>query len=509
MYTTLEDIKFQPQLIDPKAAKSIGRSRAAVLMQMIYWSKKSYNIIDRRRWFYNPIREWNRQISYYSESTIKRAIHFLEKHGFIISRKMSSKKCDHTKWYSIVEEEVVSFFKELHKERDYISVNTTNNTKISSKLLHNKLGQNDQIDQVILNHSITKNTTKTINSSSIENDEINNQDIDLNRKEKKKKISFNSIVDLENTILKSKNCSLYQPKKQERTSLVSKHQTTYGEVQSEGLFKIMSQEKDSLSNSDKNSLTDEEFQSVYAMKEAWNKVFESAINPINAYVSNKSAVYLYKLLKEKFGGDMERWKTYARLVNSSKFLMGEKETKKSFKAQFGWLTQYDVIDKILGGEYGVGDRVLDQDNVSHNIEQQKKMVSEKSIRKISEHVKSRISDSSERAEFNSYLLSGEYKSDGDKYEIKDIIRGRSAEGLVLFGQEPFLYSMLYESYLSKKYIGLSYFDSKEEINKLLHNLSCKNTGASLMEVLRGVSRKIDAIDFTKTQIGKVHQIISA
>ncbi|MHC0449276.1 MAG: hypothetical protein ACRY3E_04190 [Candidatus Lariskella arthropodorum] len=235
-----------------------------------------------------------------------------------------------------------------------------------------------------------------------------------------------------------------------------------------GLSKRISQEKGSISISKKNHLTDEELQSVYAMKLAWNKTFQGAISPINAYVSNKNAVYLYKVLKEKFGGNIELWKDYARLVNSSKFLMGEKETKKGFKAQFGWLIKHDVIDKILGGEYGVGDRVLDQDNVSENIEQQKKMISEKSIRKISEHVKSRTSDASEKAEFNSYLLSGEYKRDGDKYEIKDIIRGRSAEGLVLFGQEPFLYSMLYESYLSKKYIGLSYFDSKEEISKLLN-----------------------------------------
>lgn len=47
--------------------------------------------------------------------------------------------------------------------------------------------------------------------------------------------------------------------------------------------------------------------------------------------------------------------------------MGEKETKKGFKAQFGWLIKYDVIDKILGGEYGVGDRTLDQDNISGNV----------------------------------------------------------------------------------------------------------------------------------------------
>ncbi|MHC0449277.1 MAG: hypothetical protein ACRY3E_04195 [Candidatus Lariskella arthropodorum] len=190
MYTTLEDIKFQPQLIDPKAAKSIGRAKAAVLMQMIYWSKKSHHIIDKRKWFYNTIRAWNNQISYYSESTIKNAIRFLEKRGFIISRKMYAKKCDHTKWYSIVEEEVVSFFKEVHSCDNKSQKNTRSQS-----------GRNYLIEKVISSPSIIKKTTTNIiNSSSIENDKINNKDIYLNVKEKKKnKNSFNSVIDLENT----------------------------------------------------------------------------------------------------------------------------------------------------------------------------------------------------------------------------------------------------------------------------------------------------------------------
>ena len=64
------------------------------------------------------------------------------------------------------------------------------------------------------------------------------------------------------------------------------------------------------------------------MKEVWNQVFKYSANPIKAYVSEKNIDKLNNLLETKFDGDIEKWKEYGIKVNSSKFLMGEKETKK-------------------------------------------------------------------------------------------------------------------------------------------------------------------------------------
>ena len=43
--------------------------------------------------------------------------------------------------------------------------------------------------------------------------------------------------------------------------------------------------------------------------------------------------------------------------------MGEKVTKTDFKATFAWLSKLDTIQMILSGEYGVGDRKPDIDNL--------------------------------------------------------------------------------------------------------------------------------------------------
>jgi hypothetical protein len=106
---------------------------------------------------------------------------------------------------------------------------------------------------------------------------------------------------------------------------------------------------------------------VNKMVYIWNKVFEYSISPIKAYSNKKNQEVLLNLYKTAFSGDLNNWREYACKINSSQFLMGEKKTKNNFKAVFSWLIKEETIEKIMNGEYGIGDRELDMNNVTKNI----------------------------------------------------------------------------------------------------------------------------------------------
>ncbi|NRA73688.1 MAG: hypothetical protein HRU36_02970 [Rickettsiales bacterium] len=94
-----------------------------------------------------------------------------------------------------------------------------------------------------------------------------------------------------------------------------------------------------------------------SMIECWNKVFANSQSKIKAY-SNKNLIFkLQDLYTTKFKHDLKKWESYAKKVASSKFLMGEK--RESFKANFAWLLKHEVINSILNGGYGVGDKTVD------------------------------------------------------------------------------------------------------------------------------------------------------
>jgi hypothetical protein len=64
--------------------------------------------------------------------------------------------------------------------------------------------------------------------------------------------------------------------------------------------------------------------------------------------------FLKKALQDKFDNCLQQWKEYCKNIARSKFLMGEKT---SFKATLDWALKFDVIAKILSGDYyGIGDR---------------------------------------------------------------------------------------------------------------------------------------------------------
>ena len=161
---------------------------------------------------------------------------------------------------------------------------------------------------------------------------------------------------------------------------------------------------------------------VTQMVSIWNNVFKSSVNPIRAYTTVKNSAKLLNILQVVFNYSLEQWMEYAVRVNSSKFLMGEKQV--SFRASFAWLIKPETAEKILAGEYGIGDRVPDMHNVKNNVEAQKEEIT----KKIGQMVSDRISEAmernteAERKGFEELLLKAGESDIPDRYGLHEQLK---------------------------------------------------------------------------------------
>jgi uncharacterized phage protein (TIGR02220 family) len=94
-------INESPVMIIPSLAAKIGLNEAVVLQQIHYWLGSSKHHINGRTWVYNTYEEWQKQLPFWSVSTIKRTIRSLEMLGLLLSDNWNQMKMDKTKWYSI------------------------------------------------------------------------------------------------------------------------------------------------------------------------------------------------------------------------------------------------------------------------------------------------------------------------------------------------------------------------------------------------------------------------
>ena len=183
------------------------------------------------------------------------------------------------------------------------------------------------------------------------------------------------------------------------------------------------------------------------MIDIWNEVFQYSIAPINAYVNKQSEEILVQLYTIIFKKDFNKWREYACQVNSSQFLMGEKKTKNNFKASFSWLIKVETIDRIQNGEYGVGDRELDMNNVLENIKRKKEEVFDVIYNKVLQYVSLNVEEDKERNAFEQYVKTLRVNKVIDEYGILRIIKNISH--YVLFQTEEYssMREVLYENYL--------------------------------------------------------------
>nr|WP_309099977.1 replication protein [Fredinandcohnia onubensis] len=94
-------INDKPLLIPPTLATLIGLKESIILQQLHYWLQRSKNIREDRKWVYFTYDQLVEQFPFFSKSTIRRAISYLENNGFLCSKQFNKMKIDRTKWYSI------------------------------------------------------------------------------------------------------------------------------------------------------------------------------------------------------------------------------------------------------------------------------------------------------------------------------------------------------------------------------------------------------------------------
>ena len=239
---------------------------------------------------------------------------------------------------------------------------------------------------------------------------------------------------------------------------------------------------------------------INKMLYVWNKVFECSINPIKAYSNQKNLQTLLHLYKNVFNTDLDKWREYALNVNSSQFLMGEKETKNNFKAVFSWLIKEETIEKILNGEYGVGDREPDMNNVSKNIEVKKEELVSKMDKKISEYMKIKINDKKEREEFKEYVKTSQVEIKEDKYGILGGIKHMSYYSLFKTSEYEILKENLYESYVMKKYLGCTKLEMRKEVRERTRKIDEIIDVKDKMRILRDIEEKIRTKDYIASNI---------
>ena len=68
-------------------------------------------------------------------------------------------------------------------------------------------------------------------------------------------------------------------------------------------------------------------------------------------LTKKRSQQLMAALKFKFNGCINQWKCFCETIASSDFLMGR--AKSTFKASLDWVLKFDIIQRILEGDFGV------------------------------------------------------------------------------------------------------------------------------------------------------------
>ncbi|MGA3675994.1 hypothetical protein [Lysinibacillus agricola] len=86
----------------PVLAKIIGLNEAVFLNQLHYWKQRSKNERDGFVWVYKTYLEWQNELPFWSNATIRRVISSLEKQDLLVSTSEYNKMgIDKTKWYRI------------------------------------------------------------------------------------------------------------------------------------------------------------------------------------------------------------------------------------------------------------------------------------------------------------------------------------------------------------------------------------------------------------------------
>ena len=96
-------LSSRPVVVIPELAVRLGLAEAILLQQIQYWVTETTSGVEHagRRWIYNTLESWQKQLPFYSESTIKRALGNLRKLGVLSVEQINKSNHDMTNYYAI------------------------------------------------------------------------------------------------------------------------------------------------------------------------------------------------------------------------------------------------------------------------------------------------------------------------------------------------------------------------------------------------------------------------
>jgi hypothetical protein len=106
----------------------------------------------------------------------------------------------------------------------------------------------------------------------------------------------------------------------------------------------------------------------------WNQIVEEGQKTVE--LTSKRICFLKKAFETQFNSCLEKWKEFCRRIASSKFLMGE--IKASFKASLDWVLKFEVMKRILEGDFGVGDRAVYLERNQGNTQEMERVIQDSS-----------------------------------------------------------------------------------------------------------------------------------
>lgn len=98
------------------------------------------------------------------------------------------------------------------------------------------------------------------------------------------------------------------------------------------------------------------------------EIWKEEIGEIGITTSESLLKRLNKAFVNFFDQSIESWKTYCRIISSSKFLMGEAKNKFFKKAWITWAITENAIKKIREGVFNLGDRQTTLDKKVNDID---------------------------------------------------------------------------------------------------------------------------------------------
>ena len=281
-------------MTSPDLARVVGRTEAIFLQQLHYWltSDKSHGFFyENKRWVYNTYQDWQEQIKIVSTSTIRRVVKKLEEKDIILCSKLAKKKSDQTKSYTINYEALFALIPSL-KENKHLS-------KMNSPTAQNEQFYNKEAE-----------TTSEINLLSEEKAVVEDT-------------PSQQVHVVQEDVLSISQNSNTNPPPEPSDSPTSSATTPPSNTLASDLLEIWNQTVGQRQGEEGNLIQ----------------------------LTKKRAQYLVAAFKFRFESNLSKWKQFCQQVTSSDFLMGK--VKSTFRASLDWVLKFDIIQRILEGDFGV------------------------------------------------------------------------------------------------------------------------------------------------------------